>query len=208
MSASPMSLPLVDGFDALLFDLDGVVYVGPDAVPFAAEAIAAARDRGVSCCFVTNNAARPARQVAEHLNELGVTATADDVVTSPQAAVSLLPGHVADGARVLVIGGMGIVEALEARGYVGFSDALEVEDVTTPLDWRDRGMERGAPFASAHSFFQTGPFRPRNIWGENVVFTGSGTQPGVGVPMVLVSGRLAAERILGHDKNYRSRAWR
>lgn len=101
-----------------------------------------------------------------------------------------------------------VVRTLEERGYVGFGDAIEVEDITTPLDWRDRGMERGAPFASAHSFLQTGPFRPRNLWGENVVFTGSGTQPGVGVPMVLVSGRLAAERILGRDPGYRSRAAR
>jgi phytoene desaturase len=100
------------------------------------------------------------------------------------------------------------VRSLEERGYVGFGDAIEVEDVTTPLDWEARGMERGAPFASAHSFFQTGPFRPGNLWGENVVFTGSGTQPGVGVPMVLVSGRLAAERITGPDLAYRSRARR
>jgi phytoene desaturase len=100
-----------------------------------------------------------------------------------------------------------VVETLEARGYVGFGDAIEVEHITTPLDWRARGMERGTPFAAAHSFFQTGPFRPRNIWGDNVVFTGSGTQPGVGVPMVLVSGRLAAERITGPDPTYRSRTW-
>ena len=70
-----------------------------------------------------------------------------------------------------------------------------------------RGMERGTPFAAAHTFGQTGPFRPRNLWGENVVFAGSGTQPGVGVPMVLISGRLAAERVLGPDPSYRSRAW-
>jgi phytoene desaturase len=101
-----------------------------------------------------------------------------------------------------------MVRTLEARGYVGFGDAIEVEDLTTPLEWRDRGMERGAPFSAAHSFFQTGPFRPKNVWGRNVVFTGSGTQPGVGVPMVLVSGRLAAERILGPDPAYRSRAYR
>lgn len=101
-----------------------------------------------------------------------------------------------------------VVRTLGERGYVGFGEAIEVEDITTPLDWRDRGMERGAPFASAHSFLQTGPFRPRNLWGQNVVFTGSGTQPGVGVPMVLVSGRLAAERILGPDAGYRSRAAR
>lgn len=100
------------------------------------------------------------------------------------------------------------VRELERRGYVGFGDAIEVEDITTPLDWQARGMERGAPFASAHSFFQTGPFRPGNMWGQNVVFTGSGTQPGVGVPMVLVSGRLAAERVTGPDRSYRSRATR
>jgi len=101
-----------------------------------------------------------------------------------------------------------VVRTLESRGYVGFGEAIEFENITTPQDWADRGMERGAPFASAHSFGQTGPFRPGNLWGENVVFTGSGTHPGVGVPMVLISGRLAAERVTGKDANYRSRARR
>jgi phytoene desaturase len=101
-----------------------------------------------------------------------------------------------------------VLSTLERRGYPGFESGIEVQDVTTPADWGARGMERGAPFAASHSFFQTGPFRPGNLWGENVVFTGSGTQPGVGVPMVLVSGRLAAERITGPDPTYRSRAWR
>ncbi len=102
------------------------------------------------------------------------------------------------------------VARLEALGYVGFGDGIEVEDVTTPADWRARGMEAGAPFAAAHSFLQTGPVRASNLAPtvEGVVFAGSGTQPGVGVPMVLVSGRLAAERILGKDKGYRSRAMR
>ena len=102
------------------------------------------------------------------------------------------------------------VARLESMGYVGFGDAVEVEHVTTPADWQRRGMAMGAPFASAHSFFQTGPFRPTNLAPkvDGVVFAGSGTQPGVGVPMVLVSGRLAAERILGKDKSYRSRAQR
>jgi phytoene desaturase len=101
-----------------------------------------------------------------------------------------------------------VLRTLQARGFEGFGEAIEVERVTTPLDWQALGMERGAPFAAAHTFGQTGPFRPSNLWGENVVFTGSGTQPGVGVPMVLVSGRLAAERVLGRDRGYRSRAYR
>jgi phytoene desaturase len=103
-----------------------------------------------------------------------------------------------------------LLARLEAIGYAGFGDALEVEHVTTPADWQRRGLERGAPFASAHSFLQTGPFRPSNLAPlvEGVVFVGSGTQPGVGVPMVLLSGRLAAERILGRDRSHRSRAVR
>jgi phytoene desaturase len=95
-----------------------------------------------------------------------------------------------------------MIKALEDRGYKGFGDSIEVEHLTTPLDWKEQGMEMGAPFASAHTFFQTGPFRPKNMAAgfENVVFAGSGTQPGVGVPMVLISGRLAAERVVGPVK--------
>lgn len=100
------------------------------------------------------------------------------------------------------------LDTLHERGFTDFADGLVVEDITTPIEWQERGMAAGAPFASAHLFSQTGPFRPANMWGDNVVFTGSGTVPGVGVPMVLISGRLAAERITGVDKNYQSRALR
>lgn len=93
-----------------------------------------------------------------------------------------------------------MIRTLEARGYPDFGKSIEVEHLTTPLDWQQMGLEMGAPFASAHTFFQTGPFRPSNLAKgfENVVFAGSGTQPGVGVPMVLISGKLAAERITGN----------
>ena len=101
-----------------------------------------------------------------------------------------------------------MVATLEANGYEGFGDAIEVENLTTPADWAARGMAAGSPFAAAHSFFQTGPFRANNLAPvEGVVFTGSGTQPGVGVPMVLISGRLAAERITGPDRHYRHRTY-
>ncbi len=95
-----------------------------------------------------------------------------------------------------------IIKVLESRGYDDFEVSMEVEEFTTPLDWKRRGYEAGAPFASAHTFLQTGPFRPNNLAQgfENIVFVGSGTRPGVGVPMVLISGRLAAERVVGAAK--------
>ncbi len=72
-----------------------------------------------------------------------------------------------------------------------------VERFVDPTDWERQGMARGTPFALAHTFFQTGPFRPPNVDSRlpGVVFVGSSTVPGVGVPMVLLSGRLAAERV-------------
>jgi phytoene desaturase len=92
-----------------------------------------------------------------------------------------------------------ILETLEKRGYAGFEAGLEVEHVVTPADWAARGLAAGAPFAAAHTFSQTGPFRPATLDRRiaNLVFCGSNTQPGVGVPMVLVSGQLAAQRITG-----------
>jgi phytoene desaturase len=79
----------------------------------------------------------------------------------------------------------------------GYPTDIEVEELVDPLDWEARGMERGTPFALAHTFRQTGPFRPANTHpaAPGLVFTGSGTVPGVGIPMVLVSGMLAARRV-------------
>ena len=65
---------MIDAYDAALFDLDGVVYLGPVAVPGAAEGIADLRAREIRVGFVTNNAARPPHAVAEHLRELGIEA--------------------------------------------------------------------------------------------------------------------------------------
>ncbi|GFJ90370.1 hypothetical protein Prum_040120 [Phytohabitans rumicis] len=92
-----------------------------------------------------------------------------------------------------------LMGVLEARGYRGFAAGVEVSRVVTPADWAGAGMAAGTPFAAAHNFRQTGPFRPSNLHPtlDNVVFVGSGTQPGVGVPMVLISGKLAAGRIIG-----------
>jgi phytoene desaturase len=92
-----------------------------------------------------------------------------------------------------------LVETLEERGYRGFSAGIETSALVTPADWADLGFAGGTPFAAAHTLRQTGPFRPANLHPvlSNVVFVGSGTQPGVGVPMVLISGRLAAQRITG-----------
>ncbi len=78
----------------------------------------------------------------------------------------------------------------------GYPTNVVSEHLMTPVEWQELGMHEGTPFALAHTFGQTGPFRPGNLERRvpGLVFAGSGTIPGVGVPMVLISGKLAAQR--------------
>lgn len=91
-----------------------------------------------------------------------------------------------------------LLARLDRLGYTNVTEAA-VRKVVTPADWERMGLPMGTPFTLAHTMTQTGPMRPGNLAPglENVVFVGAGTQPGVGVPMVLVSAGLAAERVAG-----------
>lgn len=119
----PSEVALSSAYDVALLDLDGVVYVGPDAVKGAPEHLAAAASSGMSLAYVTNNASRPPRAVAEHLRALGVAVEDRDVVTSAQAAARLLADDLGEGAPVFVIGGAGLWEALEQQGLRPVSSA-------------------------------------------------------------------------------------
>ncbi|GAB2662027.1 phytoene desaturase family protein [Nocardia goodfellowii] len=88
-------------------------------------------------------------------------------------------------------------KVLRRNGYHDLLEDVDVVRTVTPLDWLDMGCPAGTPFSAAHLFRQSGPFRSRNLLGGNMVLAGAGTHPGVGVPMALISGRLAAERITG-----------
>ena len=132
--------PLAVEHDVALLDLDGVVYVGRDAVPGAPAALARARELGMRLAFVTNNAARPPSVVAEHLTELGIQADSSEVITSSQAAARYLADHLADGARVLVVGTTGLDVALTERGLTPIADATApvaavVQGYSPTLDW-------------------------------------------------------------------------
>ncbi|SOX52931.1 phytoene desaturase, partial [Mycobacterium ahvazicum] len=92
-----------------------------------------------------------------------------------------------------------LLDTVQERLLPGLRDSAEILGVVTPEDWARQGMAAGTPFALAHTFAQTGPFRPANtVRGiANAVLAGSSTVPGVGVPTTLISGRLAADRITG-----------
>jgi phytoene desaturase len=95
-----------------------------------------------------------------------------------------------------------LVAAVADRGVLpGLAGQIQVRHVVTPADWADQGMVAGTPFSYAHTFWQSGPFRPANMprGTDNAVLAGCGTVPGVGVPIALISGRLAADRVTGPE---------
>ena len=116
LRSSPAAL--AEAYDVAVLDLDGVVYIGSDAVPGAPEELARSVRAGMDVVFATNNAARPAGEVATHLSALGVPAAAADVVTSAQAVAGLIVERFGPGTPVFVMGGAGLVEALVERGLV------------------------------------------------------------------------------------------
>lgn len=136
------SLPTpLDGVDVVLADLDGVVYAGPSALPYAVDSlnqVAARRRVG----YITNNASRTDAAVAEHLTSLGLTVAANDIVTSPQAAMRLLRTMVAPPATLLIVGGEGLVVEAEKAGYTVTRSAEDAPDAVvqgfaTDVAWTD-----------------------------------------------------------------------
>ncbi len=108
----------LDGVDAVLADLDGVVYQGPDPIPHAVDSLLRVSSEGLRVGYITNNASRTDAQVAEHLSSFGLQVAPHDVVTSPQAAMRLMATLIGPGATVLVVGGVGLVSEVEKAGFV------------------------------------------------------------------------------------------
>ncbi|MFI1096510.1 HAD-IIA family hydrolase [Streptomyces sp. NPDC020917] len=132
--------PLDVAYDTALLDLDGVVYAGGDAIAHAVESLDSAHRQGMRLAYVTNNAARTPQTVAEHLTRLGVPAAAEDVITSAQAVARLIADQVPAGAKVLAVGGEGLVAALRERGLVPVESAVDgpaaaVQGYSPDLRW-------------------------------------------------------------------------
>lgn len=99
-------------------DLDGVVWLADQPIPGSVEALAELRRRQVRVLFVTNNSSATVGQYVDKLCSMGVEAVAEDVVTSAQAAASLLE----PGRSALVCAGPGVEEALAERGVKAVRD--------------------------------------------------------------------------------------
>ena len=138
---SPAST-LAEQFDALLLDLDGTVYLGGRVIDHVADSLTAAGRHGAHAMFVTNNASRSPEEVAQSLNGMGVVAAPADVLTSPEAAATMLSaGHPA-GSAVLVVGAPFLASSVQRVGLKPVREAADdpvavVQGHSPDTGWRN-----------------------------------------------------------------------
>ena len=172
----------IDDYDCAMFDLDGVVYLGPEPVVGAPESIADLRQLGVRVGFVTNNAGRSPEVVVAHLNGLGIECHQEDVVTSAQAIAQLMARELPTGAKLLVCGAQALVDEVTAVGFTPVGDFTEAPDavvqgydpqMTFPrLEDAAFAIQRGARWYASNTDIN----RPTNL----------GISPGAGAQIAAV----------------------
>ena len=186
---------LVDGFDAALFDLDGVIYLGPLVIDGVSEALATLRDSGTRVGFVTNNAARTPAAVAAHLVELEIPATASDVVNSTQATVRMLQADLPAGSRILIVGTEALAEQLREGGFAPVHSLHDdpvavVQGYHPALEWSQ--LELGAiAIQNGAIWYATNPDMTRPT--ERGILPGCGAQVAVVRACVDVEPKVAGK---------------
>ena len=151
---------LAEDYDCALLDLDGTAWSGDEHIEHAAASVIEARGLGMASAFVTNNAMRTPAQVTDKLNSMDFEATADMVMTSAMDIAAIMAEELAEGSKVLVIGGAGLRLALEERGFVLVDSADDepaavVQGLDKQVDWAllSEGafaIERGAAFYASN----------------------------------------------------------
>ena len=136
-----MAKSLIEGYDALFADLDGVVYEGGKAIEHAVETLGVLGAKGLQIGYVTNNSSRKPQTIADQISGYGLTVTADQVVSSGQTGVELLKTLVPAGSKVLVVGGEGLRTYTEAGGFVLVEDSSQnpaavIQGFSPDVSWK------------------------------------------------------------------------
>ncbi len=126
----------------LVFDLDGVVYLGNTPLPGAIEALNALANDGHALYFLTNNSTRSRAAYVEKLGAMGFATHTDFIMTSAFATGLYLRSIGAEGKRVLVVGESGLGEEMTLAGLQVVS-----YDDPEPADYVVAGLDRGLTYA-------------------------------------------------------------
>lgn len=156
-----MAKKLIDGYDALFADLDGVVYEGGKAIEHAVSVLSTIAASKRAIAYVTNNSSRRPQTIADQITAYGLVVSAEQVVSSGQTGVELLTSMVEPGAKVLVVGGEGLRAYTEQAGFKLVSDSsgepdAVIQGFSPDLGWKDLAeaaysIQNGAKWVATNS---------------------------------------------------------
>jgi 4-nitrophenyl phosphatase len=201
---------------AVVLDLDGVLWLGNEPLPGAADAVDRFRSAGLEVGFMTNNSSLPVGKYVEKLARFGVEVKPSEVLTSALATADLLAADLAPGSKVLACSGPGMVEALEERGFevveTGPAEAVVVGWHRTfnfeRLDRASAAIRAGARFVATNldaTYPAPGGLLPGNGSLVAAVATAAGRRPEVaGKPeaptVALVKARFGERGVIAGDR--------
>lgn len=123
----------IPAFAAYLFDLDGTVYLGEQAIPGVPEALARLQARGAKIAFITNNPLLPPEAYAAKLSRLGIPTAPEQVITSANVLGDYVAEHYA-GAKMLLLGEEVVRQELQRAGALLVADWREAEVLVVSWD--------------------------------------------------------------------------
>ena len=145
---------------AVIFDMDGVLWRGDELLPGAAQALQSLAQTGIPYAMATNNSTATPQQISRRARQLGLPIAPEQVFTSSQATVALLAERVPPGKPVYVLGERGLRAAVEHAGYPITSHGDEAHAVLVGFDrhltWNDLAeaayaLARGVPFLGTNT---------------------------------------------------------
>lgn len=191
MESSPDMHPLIERLDALVLDLDGVIYRGDRTIAGSPEAVRALQQTGKRLLFVTNNSTRDERDVMEKLSDHGIVASEDDILTSARVTAEMLVSRNLSDRSVYLLGGRGIRSVLEEAGF-RLVDAPEGPDADIVVIGADRSFDYEKLRIAADAVRKGAAFLATNA--DPSFPTPTGLVPGAGALVTAVevaSGRRA-----------------
>jgi HAD superfamily hydrolase (TIGR01450 family) len=152
---------LIDGYDALFADLDGVVYEGGKAIEHAVESLRSIQAERIALAYVTNNSSRKPETIAEQISAYGIKVLPAEVVSSGQTGVELLSTLVEPGSKILVVGGEGLRTYTEQAGFQLVEDSTQnpaavIQGFSPDVGWKHLSeaafaIQNGAKWVATNS---------------------------------------------------------
>ncbi len=152
----------LEKYKLVIFDMDGVIYRGPEVIPGVPETIKKLKDRGIKVVFNTNNSTSSRQMYVERFAKMGITVVPEEIFTSAYIAALALARAYPPATKVFVVGEVGLVKEMELAGFKPTQDPADLEGVGFVIAGLDREFTYTRLKAAMHAILRGANFYATN----------------------------------------------